>query len=316
MTEFSDRYYTSFDGLKLHYRDYAGPAQPRHTVLCLHGLTRNARDFEALALHLAQWNRVLVIDFRGRGESENATDPMTYVPPVYVQDVKALLDAANVTEAVFIGTSLGGLVTMISANVIRHRVKAAVLNDIGPDLGAEGMARIATYVASDPAFTSWDECVAELIRLNTHVFPDWTEDQWLVMAKRLCRMHDDGTIHTDYDNQLAVPFMQLDPEKPVDLWPYFEALKGIPALSIRGGTSDLFSEETFAKMKTVYPALRQATVPGVGHAPYLLEPEAIGAIEALLRDVPAKTGLIKRIVKRITAIYFFFRAVNLAKNAA
>ena len=110
--------------------------------------------------------------------------------------------------------------------------------------------------------------------------------------------------------------MQIDPDKPVDLWPYFEALKGIPALSIRGGTSDLFSEETFAKMKALYPGLQQVTVPGIGHAPYLLEPEAIGAIEALLADVPAKTGVLKRVVKRITAIYYFLRAVKLANDAA
>ena len=316
MTQFVDRTFTTFDGLKLHYRDYAGPETPRHTVVCLHGLTRNARDFEELAPHLAQWDRVLCLNFRGRGESAYAPDPMSYQPPVYAQDVKALLDAADVSEAVFIGTSLGGLVTMICANVFRHRVKAAVLNDIGPVLGVDGMARIHTYVASDPAYASWEECAAALKDLNSHVFPENTDADWLVMAKRLCRMHDDGTIHTDYDKQLAVPFKMIDPDKPVDLWPFYEALKGIPTLAIRGSTSDLFSEETFVHMKTVYPGLRQATVPGIGHAPYLMEPEAITAIDALLADLPSKSGFLKRVIKRVTAIYYFLRAVKLAKDAA
>jgi len=284
--------------------------------VCLHGLTRNARDFEELAPHLAQRDRVLCLDFRGRGESGYAADPMSYQPTVYAQDVKALLDAADVKDAVFIGTSLGGLVTMICANVIRHRVKAAVLNDIGPVLGSEGMARIHTYVASDPAYASWDECVAALKDLNSHVFPENTDADWLVMAKRLCRLHDDGTIRTDYDKNLAVPFKMIDPEKPVDLWPFYDALKGIPTLAIRGGTSDLFSEETLVHMKTVYPGLRQTTVPGIGHAPYLMEQEAISAIESLLNDVPARTNLLKRAVKRVTSLFYFLHAVKLAQQAA
>lgn len=310
MTDYTEKTFRSKDGLDLYYRDYAGPSKTRHTLLCLPGLTRNSRDFEDLAAHLSQKDRVLCIDFRGRGKSAYAADPMTYQPPTYVQDVNELLKTERVTEAVFIGTSLGGLVSMLAANVIRHRVKAIVLNDVGPYIDPDGLERIKTYLGKIAVLDSWDDAVAGIRFLNGHVYPDWTDDQWLDMAKKLCVEGADGKIRPDYDKDIAVPFQSTGPTADVDLWPFFTALKGLPVLAIRGETSDILSEDTFKKMKNVCPHLRQAVVPRIGHAPYLMEPEALSAIESLLDDLQADRGPLKGLIRRLASLFYLIRAIS------
>jgi pimeloyl-ACP methyl ester carboxylesterase len=314
MTAYADRTYTSHDGLELYYREYPGPPSPRHTILCLPGLTRNSRDFEELAEHLAKTDRVLCADLRGRGRSAYAKDPMTYQPPVYVQDVNALLEHAGAEDAVFIGTSLGGLVTVLCANLIRHRVKAVIINDIGPEIDPDGLGRIQAYLTTDTAFATWEEAAAAAKTLNGHVYPDWTEAQWIIMAKKLCAVQPDGKIRTDYDKAIAVPFGQLGPAANIDLWPFFAALHGLPALAIRGEISDLLSDTIFKKMKTNCPTLQQVVVPGIGHAPYLMEPEARSAIDSLLEGLPQTRRLIQRVKNRFTSVYYFFRAVRLSRK--
>ncbi|MBL8643972.1 MAG: alpha/beta hydrolase [Rhodospirillaceae bacterium] len=299
MSTFTERTYTSKDGLKLYYRDYAGPDGAPFTVLCLPGLTRNSRDFEDVAAHLSAHYRVLCADFRGRGKSEYAKDPMTYVPPKYAEDMGRLLDAAGVDEAVFIGTSLGGLVSMISANVMRHRVKAIVMNDVGPDIDPEGIARIRTYLGKPASHTTWEDAARAMMVLNGRIYPDWVFSDWMTMARRAWAQQPDGTIKPDYDPNIAVPFNTQGPVA-VDLWPMFRGLNGIPLLVVRGGTSDILSAASLANMHAAVPAMRSVEVPGIGHAPFLMEPAAREAIAAFLNDQPATPrGLVGRIITRI-----------------
>jgi pimeloyl-ACP methyl ester carboxylesterase len=284
MSRFEGRTYLSGDGLRLYYRDYPGPPDAPLTVLCLPGLTRNSRDFEAVAAHFAASYRVLCADLRGRGRSEHAPDPATYQPGQYAADVGRLLDAAGVAAAAFVGTSLGGLVSMLCANLMRPRVKAVVLNDVGPELEPDGIARVRSYVGKGGSYADWPAAAAAVKALNAHVYPSWTEADWIVMAQRLCAVAPDGTIRPDYDPRIAVPFNAEGPAPNVDLWQVFANLKGLPVLALRGALSDILSAATLAKMKTTLADMTAVEVPGVGHAPYLMEPAARAALEKFLAD--------------------------------
>ena len=290
---FSDRFWTSSDGLTLHARDYAGASGPaRAPVICLHGLTRNARDFEDLAPRLAaKGRRVLAIDVRGRGRSDWDPQPMRYVPATYAGDVLALLDALGVARAVFIGTSMGGLITMLLAATRPAVVAAAALNDIGPEIAPAGMARINAFTGQAPAVETWDEAEAYARRINALAFPHYGPAQWAAFARRLFA-EKDGRPVLDYDPAIAVPLKPPPPEPgkepppPPDLWPLFKALAGRPLLAVRGADSDILSTETVLKMREAIPDMAYAEVPGVGHAPMLDEPEALSAIDALLETAP------------------------------
>ena len=289
---FTSRTYTSFDGLDLHYRDYAG-RRDRPVVLCLPGLTRNARDFEDLAAHLAgRGYRVLCADLRGRGRSQYAKDPITYVPATYVRDVAALLDAAGVSAVAIIGTSLGGIIAMIMAAVMPHRLLGAVLNDIGPELDPAGMARIGQFVGKSVPVATWDEAAAAIQRGEGAFYPDFGPDDWMVQAKRRFIQMDDGRLRADYDLDIAKPFAVNF--APVNLWPFFAAFGAIPVLAVRGGLSDLLSPAVFARMKEVKPDLEQATVPNRGHVPLLGEPESGPVIDRFLDRLPVKLGMFTR----------------------
>jgi pimeloyl-ACP methyl ester carboxylesterase len=284
---YADRYFTVRDGLKLHYRDYPGDAA-KPPLLCLPGLTRNARDFAELAERYAPRFRVLVLEFRGRGLSEYDPVPARYIPPTYAFDVIELLDQLSVEQAIFVGTSLGGLVTMAIAALAPQRIAAAILNDIGPDIDDSGVDRIKSYVGSGTRFNSWDEA-AETIARNTQAFENYTHDDWVRMAKRNCR-EDNGEIVFDYDQAIAQPFSTAGPTPQVDMWPLFAALAQKPLLVIRGARSDLLSADTLAKMHAAAPTMKSALVAGVGHAPDLTEPEAVAAIDAFLDEVERRSG--------------------------
>jgi len=283
-----ERTYLSKDGLKLFYRDYAGPPNTPLTVLCLPGLTRNGRDFSGIAEHLAKTYRVLCADFRGRGKSEYAKDPMTYQPVTYVQDMDALLQSAGVESAAFIGTSLGGLVTMLSASMIRSRVKAAILNDIGPAIEAEGLARIQQYVGKAKNVASWEEAAAAVKSINAIAYPKMDDAGWMAVARKLYAEQPDGTLRADYDPNIAVPFNANGPAPAVDLWPVFAAMAPLPVMVIRGELSDILSSAVVTKMSAAMPSLHTVVVPEVGHAPYLMEPAALTAIDSFLSEVPRR----------------------------
>lgn len=284
MTTFNDLYWRSPDGLTLHARDYpgSGPAAP---VVCIHGLTRNARDFEDLAPVIVRetGRRVLAVDVRGRAGSERSVDPASYNPGVYAGDMLALLDDQGIGEAAFIGTSMGGLIMMTLAALRPAAIAAAVLNDVGPEIAAEGLARIRGYVGVSAEVDDWAGATAYVRAGNAHVFPHYGEADWARMARRTFRLAD-GRPVLDYDPDIALAIRAADPDAPApDLWPFFAALAvGRPALLVRGGASDILNADIAGRMRAAAPDMALAEVPGVGHAPMLDEPEAVSAILALL----------------------------------
>ncbi len=280
-----DRYYTVRDGLKLHYRDYAG-TKDRPPLLCLHGLTRNARDWDEFARRHSPNFRVLVLEFRGRGLSEYDPDPTRYNPLTYAGDVIELLDQLEIPQAVFVGTSLGGLVTMTMAATTPQRIFATILNDIGPDVDPGGVERILTYVGKDMRFKSWEAAASAIAANYGASFERYTKDDWVKMARRNCR-EKNGEIRFDYDMAIAEPFKTTGPTPHVDLWPFFKVLAQKPLLVVRGAKSDLLTRETAAKMQAMAPNMKLAVVAGVGHAPELNEPEAVAAIDEFLNSLAA-----------------------------
>jgi len=278
-----DRFWTSRDGLRLHYREYAGRSD-RPPLLMLHGLTRNSRDFESLAERYAGDWRVIVPDFRGRGESHRDPVSAHYVPGTYAMDVLQLLDELGVRKAIFLGTSLGGLVTMIIATVAPERIAGVLLNDVGPELDLSGIDRIKSYVGKPVVFQDWDDAAAQLRERSGDVHPSYGEAEWLRFAHRVCRQTEEG-VEFDYDMAIAEPFEAGNTGEVPDGWPYYRALAGRPVLVLRGRKSDLLSDPAAERMATEIPDVEVVTVPNVGHAPDLDEPESVAAIDRLLERV-------------------------------
>ena len=280
-----ERRWTSRDHLNLFYRDYAGPSD-RPPILCLHGLTRNSRDFEEFADRYAGRFRVIAVDFRGRGMSDRDPEPANYLPTTYAADILELLDELAVDRAIFVGTSLGGLVTMLVAGIQPQRIAASVLNDVGPELDQRGLDRIRTYVGKPMRFRDWDEAAEYIANVNRRLPASHGHDDWLRAARRVCKEEADGAIVFDYDMAIAEPFNQRsDGAAPFDMWPLFRQLDHAPLLVVRGELSDLLSLSTADAMVENHPDAELVTVPGVGHAPALTEPEAVAAIDRLLERV-------------------------------
>ena len=282
---YRDGYALVADGLRLHYRDYPGPiGEP--PLLCLHGLTRNSRDFADFAERYSPKRRVIALDFRGRGASDYDPLPERYNPLSYAGDVIQLLDQLMIEEAVFVGTSLGGLVTLTMAIMAPQRIAASILNDVGPDLSTAGLDRIRSYLGKDARFAGWDEAADAIARNNLHLPDNYTHADWVKMAHRVCR-EDNGGIVFDYDTAIALPFESLGPAPTIDMWPLFKALGQKPLLVVRGERSDLLSADALEKMHAAVLDMKSVTVPGVGHAPTLDEPEAVEAIDAFLASLDA-----------------------------
>lgn len=286
MSSYSDGYWWSPDGLRLHYRDYPGGADGRPPLLCLPGLTRNARDFEPLAARLAGKWRLICPDMRGRAESAYAKDAMTYVPLTYLQDISRLLADLAITRFVAVGTSLGGLITMLIAATHKEWLAGALLNDVGPVLDEGGLARIRSYVGVGQSHPTWVHAARALAEANGDVYPGYDLETWLAMAKRLYRLNSGGRIVLDYDMKIAEPIRAMGSEAGVDMWPVMAAFAGVPTALLRGERSDLLSAATAQRMVADMGAAAELTVvPGVGHAPVLDEPESVAAIDRLLARV-------------------------------
>lgn len=283
---YADGYWWSNDNLRLHYRDYPG-AQASPTILCLPGLTRNARDFATLAERLSPAWRVIVVEFRGRGESAFAKDPMTYVPLTYAQDVQKLVVDLSLDRIVPVGTSLGGIVAMLLAAMSPARIAGAVLNDAGPELEAAGLERIRSHVGRMTSWPTWVHAARALGESNAAVYPRYALEDWLAMAKRLYRLTPQGRVMPDYDKAIAEPFRLPGGEAGVDLWPALLALRDVPVLVVRGALSDLLAPATVDAMIARLGDAQAVTVPDAGHAPTLDEPEAVAAIDALLARIAA-----------------------------
>lgn len=286
MSAYKDGYWWSPDGLRLHYRDYAGGTDGRPPLLCLPGLTRNARDFEPLAARLASDWRLICPDMRGRAESAYAKDAMTYVPLTYLQDIGRLLADLAVTRFVAVGTSLGGIITMLIAATHREWLAGAVLNDVGPALDPAGLDRIRGYVGVGQSHPTWVHAARALAEANADVYPRYRLEQWLAMAKRLYRLNSGGRVVLDYDMKIAEPIRAMGSEAGVDMWPVMKAFAGIPTLLLRGERSDLLNELNARRMaQEIGDSAELVTVPEVGHAPTLDEPESAAAIDRLLARV-------------------------------
>jgi pimeloyl-ACP methyl ester carboxylesterase len=283
---YEDRYWTSSDGLSLHYRNYPGPVgSTAAPVLCMHGLTRNARDFAGLAEQLSATRRVIVTEMRGRGMSDYAPNSDSYTPVTYVADVEKLLAEQGITRFIPVGTSMGGLMTMLMAAAQPGRMAAVVMNDIGPEVNTAGLARISGYVGQGRSYPTWVHAARGLAEAHGAAFPDFDLDQWLEAAKRTMVVTQNGRISFDYDMAIAEPFGKPGNAAPPNLWLAFEALRAVPMLLVRGELSDLLSPDTVKQMGKRNPAMQTITVPRVGHAPTLDEPEVRAAIAALLDGV-------------------------------
>ena len=289
MTDFADRWWRSEDGLRLYARDYAGAAgEAKLPVIAIHGLTRNSADFAAVApIIAATGRRVLAVDVRGRARSDRAADPMTYQPVQYARDMLALMDQAGIARAAFLGTSMGGLITMALTAIAPDRIAAAILNDVGPEVSLVGLTRIAAYAGQPVDTPTWDDAVAYVRKHNAIALPHYTDADWDAFARRVFREGPDGPV-LDYDPDIAVPIRAAGQSALVpDLWGDFERLAtGRPTLLIRGATSDLLDAEIAGRMRARAPEMGYVEVPDVGHAPMLDEPTAEAAILAFLGAVP------------------------------
>lgn len=287
---YEERIVRTIDDLTLYARDYP-PLAPETgaPVICLHGLTRNSRDFEIIAPRIAALGRrVIVPDMRGRGQSANDPDPAHYVPAVYAQDVVKLMNDLDVQKAVFIGTSMGGLITLVIAATAPDRIAASVLNDVGPQVNTSGLTRIASYVGNVQPVASLQEAAAAVRATNGSAFPDKLDDDafWLAFARRTFRVRDDGQFELDYDPLIALAFADFDADAPApDLMPYFQALANKPVLSVRGEHSDILTAEGAERMRDASERVEAITVQGRGHAPALDEPDAWDAILDFLARV-------------------------------
>ena len=289
MTEIVERSWTSHDGLRLSARDHMGAQGPaRLPVVLLHGLTRNARDFEEVAPPIAaSGRRVLAVDVRGRGRSAWSPDPASYAPPVYAADVLALTRALGIGRAVFVGTSMGGLITLALNAMSPGLVAAATINDVGPVIGAEGLARIMSYAGGGAPVETWADAAAYASRINGSAFPDADAAHWDAFARRIFREGDDGRPVLDYDPDIGAAFRTAPTGPAPDLWPLWDALAADsrPLLLVRGALSDVLEPQTADEMARRAPQLRRAEVARVGHAPMLTEPEARDALAAFFAEV-------------------------------
>jgi pimeloyl-ACP methyl ester carboxylesterase len=274
-------YVTAADGVKLAY-DVTGAGTP---LLCLPGLTRNMEDFEPVVEAYADRAQVIRMDFRGRGASDYA-DPATYQVPQEAQDVLTLLDHLKLPKVTILGTSRGGLVAMVLAATAKDRLAGVILNDVGPEIMAEGLAAIMTYIGRPPSHRTLVDAAGAMPAAYAESFQNVPPETWAAFARRLFREDRDG-LHLRYDPRLreaVAPAFAPGAEAP-DLWPLFDAFEGLPLGLIRGANSNLLSVETAEEMQRRRPDMVFGEVPRRGHVPFLDEPEAQAVITAILEQV-------------------------------
>lgn len=259
---------------RLHYLEWGRHDSPR-TVVCVHGLTRNARDFDALATALSKHYRVICVDVVGRGLSERLQVADDYGYPVYLQDMAALLARLDVEQVDWVGTSMGGLVGMMLAAQPGSPVRRLVLNDVGPFIPEAALRRIDEYLGKVYEFQSLEQVEAHL-RLVHAPFGPLSDVQWREMAGHSAVMGQDGLYRLHYDPGIAAP-LKSQPIADVDLWPVWDAVR-CPTLVLRGADSDILLAQTGAEMGTRGPAADVMEFPGIGHAPALLEAGQISVV--------------------------------------
>ncbi|MBB6466837.1 pimeloyl-ACP methyl ester carboxylesterase [Aminobacter lissarensis] len=294
---FADFFYTSQEGLRLHARIYGDEPNRSETtrpVVCLPGLTRNARDFHNLALHLAndpeKPRRIICFDYRGRGQSSYDPNWQNYNVGVEAADIIAGLDALGVTEAAFIGTSRGGLIIHVLTMTRPALIKAVVLNDIGPVIETAGLAHIRAYLENASRPVDFAEAVRVQKTVHGDAFPALSDADWHRFVHAIYR-DEAGTPVADYDPALLNTVMAMDLSQPLpELWPQFEVLASVPMLAIRGANSRLLSAETLEEMRRRHPQFAAFTVEGQGHAPLLETGKLPARIADFLREADTATA--------------------------
>jgi pimeloyl-ACP methyl ester carboxylesterase len=290
MSNYTEISFTSDDGLQLYARDYAAASGPaRLPVICIHGLTRNSADFDELApVIAAQSRRVLALDVRGRGRSQRDPDPDNYHPNVYAGDVVKLMSDLGIARAVFIGTSMGGLITMALAARDIDLIAAAIINDIGPVLSEKGLARIAGYTGKTASLESWDDAACYVKDINLCAFPDNSDAEWDKWARRAFEQDGEGRLAPRYDPNIAIALQtgKLRPTSLAGRMAFRRLARKRPVLLVRGELSDLLEQRQSDWMRRAAPGMQYVEVPKVGHAPMLTEPAALEAIVRFLATVP------------------------------
>jgi len=274
-----DVYFTSRDGLRLHARSYDPVSVTDYPVICLPGLTRNARDFTHLAEQLCEaGHRVLCVDYRGRGLSEHDTDWKNYSPFMEALDLTDLMAREMIHRAHIVGTSRGGLIAMIMAALRPTALRSIVLNDIGPVIEADGLARIIGYAGRVPEPVDWDDAANIVRDINARDFPNVSDSEWRVLAEQWFN-DSNGRPVPGYDKSIAKAVTNVDLDSgPPELWPQFNAMRRFPLMIVRGENSDILSAETAAQMCRLHPDAEMVEVPGQGHAPLLRDAPTVNAI--------------------------------------
>ncbi|MEM9570500.1 MAG: alpha/beta hydrolase [Pseudomonadota bacterium] len=279
----NDIFYTSQDGLRLYAKEYGDRKAPIPAI-CMHGLTRNHKDFEPMIASLGDGHRFISVDVRGRGLSERTENPELYNPVQYAEDMIALLDHLGLKKVVLIGTSMGGLISMFIMNKAPERITGVILNDVGPVVERAGLERISEYASKRSVYADWNEAAQAIAETQRVAFPEYADDDWLAFAARTYCEQDGGGIVPDFDPNIMNAFTTKPPSRfaKFAMWRLFGKLKSTPLLIIRGENSDVFSAKTAKMMHHRHRNSRLVTVPGRGHAPMLDEAEAVRAIAEFL----------------------------------
>ncbi|MEJ8573661.1 alpha/beta hydrolase [Microbaculum marinum] len=283
--EWRDVLVTAQDGLRIHVRDY--PGESRHLpVVCLPGLTRNGRDFHELArflsTHKDRPRRVLAVDFRGRGGSGYDPNWKNYTPSTELADVLDVLTACRVDAACFVGTSRGGLVTMLMAAARPSALRAAILNDIGPEIEGRGLLRIKNLLSATRDPGSWEQATDTLRRAYEQQFPAVDDAGWASYTRKTFADRDGRPVR-DFDPKLMKTLENVDFNQPLQtIWPQFDGLAKVPLMVVRGEHSDILSEKTLAGMTARRTNTEVVIAEGSGHAPMLTEPDILGRIAAFI----------------------------------
>ncbi len=265
---------------RMHYLEWGDPANPR-VLVCVHGLTRNARDFDDLARALAGHYRVICPDVAGRGKSDWLAVKADYQFPTYVADMFTLLARLDVETVDWVGTSMGGLIGMLIASLPGNPIRKLVLNDVGPLITAQSLRRIGEYVGKAPVFP--DRAAAEAyIRAVSAPFGQLTDAQWAQLTDSSIRQTDAGWAMA-YDPGIGDAFRQAPVVLDVDLWPVYDSIR-CPVLLVRGAESDLLLDETARRMTERGPQARRVDIPGVGHAPTLMDEAQIAPVRSFLLE--------------------------------
>lgn len=264
---------------RMAYTEWGDPANPR-VLLCVHGLTRNGRDFDTLARSLSRHYRVVCPDVVGRGKSSRLRNPNGYAIPQYAADMVTLIARLGVDTVDWIGTSMGGLIGMTLAAQEGAPIRRMVLNDVGPVITRESLQRLATYVGLDPLFADFNAALA-YVRTVCAPFGALDEDQWLRLTEHAVVQRADGQWGFVYDPKIAEPFRQAFVDRDIELWPFYDAIR-CPVLALRGAQSDLLTPEIWRAMGERGPRATLAEIPGVGHAPMFLDDAQIAVVRDFL----------------------------------